>query len=65
MLAVRCTQNVQGRRFQRPRFGVQFAQALIESLTDEGGGHAMVYIRSPNKLEGSNISQRIKTSHKS
>jgi hypothetical protein len=30
MLAARCTQNAQGRRFQRPRFGAQFAQALIE-----------------------------------
>jgi len=32
MLAARCTQNAQGRRFQRPRFGAQFAQALIESM---------------------------------
>jgi hypothetical protein len=30
MLAVRCTQNAQGKRFQRQRFGAQFAQALIE-----------------------------------
>ena len=32
MLAVRCTQNAQGKRFQRSRFGAQFAQALIEDM---------------------------------
>jgi hypothetical protein len=30
MLAARCTQNAYGKRFQRSRFGAQFAQALIE-----------------------------------
>ena len=33
MLAARCTQNVQGRRFQHPRFGAKFAQALIDLKT--------------------------------